>query len=234
MRGGGRGMGVAWGRLGARNPAGPCSSVSFAPSPPRFFARGRRQLGALKPVGPCSSVSFAPSPPRFFARGRRRLGARNPAGPYISVPFAPSPTRFFARGRRRLGARKPAGLCSSVPFAPSPPAFFRPWPGGRGTSPLASPCFFVLRHHVPEHSSRSRRAGVVPHRSLALVSSFWGTTSPSTAAVPDRRAWCLTARSCFFVLSHHVLEHRRKVMHERLPPAFVHHFSSIIFSKGKN
>ena len=114
------------------------------------------------------------------------------------------------------------------------PAFLRPCPGRRGASPPASPCFFVLRHHVPEHSSRSRRAGVVPHRSLALVSSSWGTTAPSTAAVPDRRAWCLTARSCFFVLSHHVLEHRRKVMHERLPPAFVHHFSSIIFSKGKN
>ena len=73
-------------------------------------------------------------------------------------------------------------------------AFLRPCPGGRGASPLASPCFFVLRHHAPEHSSRSRRAGVVPHRSLALVSSSWGTTSPSTAAVPAGRAWCLTAR----------------------------------------
>ena len=130
---------------------------------------------------PCSSVSFAPSPPRFFARGRRRLGARNPASPYISVPFAPSPARFFARGRRRLGARNPASPYISVPFAPIPPHFFT-----RG------------------------RAGVVPHRSLSL-------------AIPSS-----------FVLGHHVLEHRRKVMHERLPPAFVHHFSPIIFSKGKN
>ena len=64
-----------------------------------------------------------------------------------------------------------------------PPALISPFPlhqvprvsssvaGGRGASPLASPCFFVLGHHAPEHSSRSRRAGVVPHRSLALVSS---------------------------------------------------------------
>ena len=44
-------------------------------------------------------------------------------------------------------------------------------PDGRGASPPANPCFFVLGHHVPEHSSRSRRAGVVPHRSLALVFS---------------------------------------------------------------
>ena len=159
----------------------PCSSVSFAPSPPRFFARGRRRLGARNPASPCSSVPFAPSPPRFFARGRRRLGARNPAGPYISIPFALSPTRFFARGRRRLGARNPASPYISVPFAPIPPHFFT-----RG------------------------RAGVVPHRSLSL-------------AIPSS-----------FVLGHHVLEHRRKVMHERLPPAFVHHFSPIIFSKGKN
>ena len=94
------------------------------------------QLGARKPAGPCSSVSFAPSPPRFFARGRRRLGARNPAGPCFSVPFAPSLAHFFTRGR----------------------------------------------------------AGVVPHRSLSLVPSSWGTTSSSTAVIPAGRAWCLTAR----------------------------------------
>ena len=168
------GAGVVQGRLGARNPAGPYISVPFAPSPARFFARGRRRLGARNPAGPCSFVSFAPSPPRFFARGRRRLGALKPASPCSSVPFAPSPPRFFARGRCRLGARNPAGPYISVPFAPSPARFFA-----------------------------RAQAGVVPHRPLALVSLSWGTTSP---------------------------EHRRKVMHERLPPAFVHHFSSIIFS----
>ena len=74
------------------------------------------------------------------------------------------------------------------------PRVFSPVAGGRGASPLASSCFFVLGHHALEHSSRSRRAGVVPHRSLALVSSSWGTTPSSTAAVPAERAWCLTAR----------------------------------------
>ena len=48
---------------------------------------------------------------------------------------------------------------------------------GRGASPPASPCSFVLGHHVPEHSSRSRRAGVVPHRPQALLPSSGGTTS---------------------------------------------------------
>ena len=74
------------------------------------------------------------------------------------------------------------------PGAPRPRAQKPFPPGGRGASPLASPCFFVLGHRVPEHSSLSRPAGVVPHRSLTIVSSSWGTTSP---------------------------EHRRKVMHEQ-------------------
>ena len=88
-------------------------------------------------------------------------------------------------------------------------------PGRRGASPPASPCFFVLRHHVPEHSSRSRQAVVVPHCPLALVSSSWGTTSSGTAAVPAGRAWCPPpTSSCFFVLGHHVPERRRKVMHQ--------------------
>ena len=128
-RGAGRGAGVAraWrgARLGARNPASPYISVSFAPSPTRFFAPSPRRLGARNPAGPYISVPFAPSPTRFFARGRRRLGARNPASPYISVPFAPSPPHFFTRGR--------AGV---VPH--------------RSLS-LAIPCSFVLRHHVSEH-----------------------------------------------------------------------------------
>ena len=125
----------------------------------------------------------------------------------------PAPT-WCTKSRRPLFLRS---LCTKSP------AFFRPWPaptwctksrrplflrleaphpraqqpfppGVRGASLPASPCFSVLRHHVPEHSSRSRRAGVVPHRPLTLVSSSWGTTSPSTAAVPAGRAWCLTAR----------------------------------------
>ena len=100
----------------------PYISVPFAPSPPRFFARGRlgvvrawrgARLGARNPASPCSSVPFAPSPPRFFAHGRRRLGARKPAGPYISVPFAPSPTRFFAHARLGVVPHRPLALVSS-------------------------------------------------------------------------------------------------------------------------
>ena len=115
-------------------------------------------------------------PPLFF----RFLCTKSPA---FFRPW-PAPT-WCTKSRRPLFLRS---LCTKSP------ALFRPWSGGRGASPLASPCFFVLGHHVPEHSSRSRQAVVVPHCPLALVSSSWGTTSPSTAAIPAGRAWCLTAR----------------------------------------
>ena len=133
--------------------------------------------------------------PRFFSLvAGRRLGARKTAGPCSSVPFAPSPPRFFARGRAPTWCTKFRRPLFLRFLCTKSRAFLRPWPGGRGASPPARPCFFVLRHHVLEHSSRSRRTGVVPHRPLDLVSSSWGTTSPSTAAVPAGRAWCLTAR----------------------------------------
>ena len=80
---------------------------------------GRRELGARFPAKPCSSVSFAPSLRDFSASRRRRFGARFPAKPCSSVSFAPSPGAFSAIGRRRLGARFPAKPCSSVSFAPS-------------------------------------------------------------------------------------------------------------------
>ena len=41
--------------------------------------------------------------------------------------------------------------------------------------------------------------GVVPHRPLVLVPSSWGTTSPSTVAVPAGRTWCLNARYPLFL-----------------------------------
>ena len=73
----------------------------------------------------------------------------------------------------------PPALISPFPLH-QVPRVFSPVAGGRGASPPANPCFFVLGHHALEHSSRSRRAGVVPHRSLALVSSSWSTTPSST------------------------------------------------------
>ena len=108
-------------------------------------------------------------------------------------PLHQVPRVFLPMAGAVLVHEIPPALISPFPLH-QVPRVFSPVAGGRGASPPANPCFFVLRHHVLEHSSRSRRAGVVPHRSLALVSSSWGTTPPNTAAVPAERAWCLTAR----------------------------------------
>ena len=112
--------------LGARIPATPCSSISFAPSLRGFSVRGRRGLGARIPAKPCSSVPFAPSLRAFSTPGRRGLGARTPAKPCSSVPFTPSLRAFSAPGRRGLGAQTPAKPCSFVPLAPSLQAFSTP------------------------------------------------------------------------------------------------------------
>ena len=48
-------------------------SSSWAPRPAGFFARGRRGIGARKPAGPCFSVSFAPSPRAQTKSDARRL-----------------------------------------------------------------------------------------------------------------------------------------------------------------
>ena len=162
---------VAGRRLGALKTAGPCSSVPFAPSPPRFFARGRAPTWCTKNRRPLFLRSLCTKSPAFLrpwpaptwcTKSRQPLYLRSlcTKSPAFFRPWsAPS---WCTKSRRPLYLRS---LCTKSH------AFLRPWPGGRGTSPLASPCFFVLRHHVPEHSSHSRRAGVVPHHSLTLVSS---------------------------------------------------------------
>ena len=65
---------------------------------------------------------------------------------------------------------------------------------GRGASLPASPCFFVLGHHAPEHSSRSGRefgeADVVLHPRQSLDPSLRGTTSPRPAGNSAGRMWC--------------------------------------------
>ena len=128
-----------------------------------------------------------------------------------------------------------------------PPALISPFPlhqVPRVFSPVAGadlvheiPPALVLPfplHQVPRVSSLVAGAVLVHEIPPALVPPFPLHQVPRVSSPAAGRAWCLTTRPCFFVLGHHVPERRRKVMHERLPPAFVHHFSSIIFSKGKN
>ena len=152
---------------------------------PTWCTKSRESL-YLRSLCTNSPAFLHPWPaPTWCTKSRRPLFIRSlcTKPPAFLHPW-PAPT-WCTKSRRPLFIRS---LCTKSP------AFFRPWPGGRGASPPASPCFFVLGHHVPEHKSHSRPAGVVPHRPLALVSSSWSTTPPSTAVVPAGRAWCLTTR----------------------------------------
>ena len=162
--------------FGARFPAKPCSSVSFAPSPRDFSETGRRGLGARFLAKPCSFVSLAPSPGAFSATGRRGFGARFPAKPcsFVNghhvfgtkgaagepdvVLHSPQTLALSSTGTTSLG---PKALPASRTwcFTPRKPLIFRRraprlWGQrrrrrtGRGASLPAKPCSFVNGHHV--------------------------------------------------------------------------------------
>ena len=157
-------------------------------------ATGRRGLGARSPAKPCSSVSFAPSPRDFSETGRRRLGARFSAKPCSFVSLAPSPGAFSATGRRGFGARFPAKPCSSVSFAPSPRAFSATGRRGFGARFPAKPCSFVNGHHVFGTKGAASEPDVVLHSPQNLALSSTGTTSLGPKAPPASRTWCFTPR----------------------------------------
>ena len=147
-------------------------------------ATGRRRLGARIPAKPCSSVSFAPSPKAFSATGRRGFGARFHAKPCSSVSFTPSPGAFSTNGRRGFGARFPAKPCSSVSFAPSPGAFSETGRRGFGARFPAKPCSFVNGHHVFGTKGAAGEPDVVLHSPQTLALSSTGTTSLGPKALP--------------------------------------------------
>ena len=114
-------------------------------------------------------------------------------------------------------------------------AFLRPWPAPTWCTKSRRPLYLRSLHQIPRVSSSVAGADLVHETPPVLVLPFPLHQVPRVfSPVAGGRGASPLASSCFFVLGHHALEHRRKVMHERLPPAFVHHFSSIIFSKGKN
>ena len=70
---------------------------------------------------------------------------------------------------------------------------------GRGASPPASPCFFVVEHHVTGSGQAFGGADVVLHCPQTLVSSSRGTTSLGPIRLSSERAWCFTARQPLFL-----------------------------------
>ena len=182
----------------------------------------RHGRGASLPASPCSFVRG-----HHVSRAQRVLGNADVVlhSPLALIPSSTSTTSLGPSGPPAMRTwcftpRNPLFLRPRAP-RPSGPAGLRQC--GRGASPPAIPCSFVRGHHVLEHSSRSRRAGVVPHRPLcpcsfvlghhvprtlgadsapgvvphrllALISSSWGTTSLGPSGPPASRTWCFTSR----------------------------------------
>ena len=133
--------------FGARFPAKPCSSVSFAPSPRDFSETGRRGFGARFPAKPCS-----------FVNGHHVFGTKGAAGEPDVVLHSPQTLALSSTGTTSLG---PKALPASRTwcFTPRKPLIFRRraprlWGQrrrrrtGRGASLPAKPCSFVNGHHV--------------------------------------------------------------------------------------
>ena len=150
--------------------------------------------------------------------------------------------RSFFDGPPAAG-RGPAG--GTWCFTPRKPLFFRRQAPrlpssrrrrrtGRGAPPPASPCSFVVKHHVFEVQGAAGVPDVVLRSPQNLVPSSSSTTSLAPKALPAYRTWCsasrkplffrrraprlwgprrcrrtgrgasLPAKSCSFVIEHHV------------------------------
>ena len=112
-----------------------------------------------------------------------RFGATKPDGLPASRAWC-----FTARKPLCLRCRAPRSLLESGFEA-----------GRRGASPLASPCFCVVEHHVGWADRSTGPDGVVPHRPQTLISSSSSTTSDGRIGARGRTTWCFTARKPLFL-----------------------------------
>ena len=69
---------------------------------------------------------------------------------------------------------------------------------GRGAPLPASPCSFVVKHHVFGAQGAAGVPDVVPHSPQALVLSSSSTTSLRSKAPPTYRTWCSASRKPLF------------------------------------
>ena len=171
--------------LGARNPASPCSSVSFAPSLRPVSARARRGLGARIPASPCSSVPFAPSLRFVSPRGRPswRLAPREA---FVFRRTTPTPAPFSRRGADQVGAWLPANPLSTVGSR----QHRRLGPGRRGAWRRKNKGLRGGAHHVRTAVGALGPEDVVLGDERIRASGEWRTTSASPSAPWPRKTWC--------------------------------------------
>ena len=92
-------------------------------------------------------------------------------------------------------SRKPLFFRRQAPRLPSSRRRRRT---GRGAPPPASPCSFVVKHHVFGAQGAAGVPDVVPHSPQAIVPSSSSTTFLGPKAPPAYRTWCFNPRKPLF------------------------------------
>ena len=141
---------------GASSPASPYSFIPAYTTSAAPNARSRRGTWCFISAGHVPSSAFA-NPPLIFPAGPRDVVL------HLPLTLIPSSACTTSTAHISRSARGTSCFFSLQPLflrrgAPRPAPHFPGRPEGRGASSPATPCFFVLRHHVRrlKHVSRHR------------------------------------------------------------------------------
>ena len=168
-----------------------------APRLPSSRRRRRTGRGAPLPANPCS---FVIKHHVFRAQGAAGVPGVVLHSPQTLVPSSSSTTS--------LGSKAPPAYLTWC-LTPRNPLFFRHraprlWGprrcrrAGRGAPPPASPCSFVVKHHVFRAQGAAGVPDVVLQSPQALVLSSSSTTFLGPKALPAYRTWCSASRKPLF------------------------------------
>ena len=177
---------------------------------PRLLARasglefpGRRRTGRGAPL-PASPYSFVVNHHVFRPQGVAGVPDVVLRSPQALVPSSTSTTSLGPKApltyRTWCSApRKPLFLRRQAPRLLAPRRRRRT---GRGAPLPASPCSFVVKHHVFRPQGAADVPVVVLRSPLALVPSSSSTTSLGPKAPPTYRSWCSAPRKTLFLRRH--------------------------------
>ena len=163
--------------------------------PRRCRSAGR---GAPPPASPCSFVVKHHVFRAQGAGGLRDVVLRSPQTLVLSSSSTTSSELKALPAYRTWcsASRKPLFFRRRAPRLWGPR---RRRSAGRGAPPPASPCSFVVKHHVFRAQGAGGLRDVVLRSPQSLVLSSSSTTSLASMAPPAYRTWCLTPRKTLFL-----------------------------------
>ena len=160
--------------------------------------RRRMGRGAPPPAKPCS---FVVKHHVFRPQGVAGVPDVVLRSPQALVPSSTSTTSLGPKAPLTYqtwcsAPRKPLFLRRQAPRLLAPRRRRRT---GRGAPPPASPCSFVVKHHVFRPQGAAGVPGVVLRFPQNLIPSSSNTTSLGPKAPPAYRAWCFPPRKTLFL-----------------------------------